>query len=87
MAGILDEAEGIMEETQPGAVRDAGIIAACQKAEHYEIASYGTMVAYARLLKHKEARKILTEILREEKRTDKIWSQLAISEINIKADK
>jgi ferritin-like metal-binding protein YciE len=87
MAGILEEAEGIMEETQPGAVRDAGIIAACQKVEHYEIASYGTMISYAKLLKHKEGKKLLETILKEEKAADKALSKLATTEINIKADK
>ncbi len=87
MAGIIEEGEGIMEETEAGAVRDAGIIAACQKAEHYEIASYGTMIAYAKLLKHTEAKKLLMGILKEEKNADKLLSKLAISEINIKADK
>ena len=87
MAGILDEGEGIMEDTQAGPVRDAGIIAACQKVEHYEIASYGTMIAYATLLKHKEAKVKLSEILKQEKKADKLLSKLASSEINIKADK
>lgn len=87
MAGILEEGEGIMKETQPGAVRDAGIIAACQKVEHYEIASYGTMVSYARLLKNKEAVEHLKTILKEEKDADKLLSKLATSEINIKAKK
>lgn len=86
MAGILDEGEGILEETAAGAVRDAGIIAACQKVEHYEIASYGTMVAYAQLLGHKEAKTILSGILEQEKKTDVLLSKLATSEINIKAD-
>ena len=85
MAGIIEEGEGILEETQPGPVRDAGIIAACQKAEHYEIASYGTMIAYAKLLKHNEAKKLLSEILTQEKNADKLLSKMAISEINIKA--
>ena len=49
MAGLIKEAEEIMEETEEGAVRDAGIISAAQKVEHYEIASYGTL---ARLQKH-----------------------------------
>lgn len=87
MEGILEEGEGILEETQPGAVRDAGIIAACQKVEHYEIASYGTMISYAGLLKHKEAKSLLNSILKEEKNADRILSKLATSEINIKADK
>lgn len=86
MAGILKEGDGILEETAPGAVRDAGIIAACQKVEHYEIASYGTMVSFAQLLKHTEAQKLLTEILNEEKKADKTLSSLATTEINDKAD-
>lgn len=85
MAGILEEGEGILEETEPGSVRDAGIIAACQKVEHYEIASYGTMVSYANLLGQKEAETLLNTILKEEKNADKLLSQLATSEINIKA--
>ena len=87
MAGILEEGEGIVEETEPGAVRDAGIIAACQKVEHYEIASYGTMISFARLLKHKEAKELLATILKQEKNADKLLSKLATSEINIKAQK
>jgi ferritin-like metal-binding protein YciE len=87
MEGILEEGESILEETEAGAVRDAGIIAACQKVEHYEIASYGTLIAYAQLLKHTEAKKLLSEILKEEKNADKLLSKLATSEINIKADK
>lgn len=55
MAGIIEEGEEILEET--GAVRDAGIIAACQKVEHYEIASYGTMSSFAKLLGYKEEKK------------------------------
>jgi ferritin-like metal-binding protein YciE len=87
MAGIVEEGEGILEETQPGAVRDAGIIAACQKAEHYEIASYGTMVAYAQLLGHKEAKKMLSGILKEEKNADRLLSKLATTTINVQADR
>lgn len=87
MAGIIEEGEGILEETEIGPVRDAGIIAACQKAEHYEIASYGTMISYAKLLKHKEAQQLLSSILKEEKNADKLLSKLATSEINIKAKK
>ncbi len=85
MAGILKEGEGILEETEPGAVRDAGIIAACQKVEHYEIASYGTMSSFARLLEHKEAKKLIDEILKEEKSADKTLSELAKTEINLEA--
>ena len=87
MAGILKEVDGIMKETQPGAVRAAGIIAACQKIEHYEIASYGTMISFSKLLKHPTAKKLLDSILKEEKNADKTLSKLATTEINIKADK
>lgn len=85
MEGLLKEAEGIMEETEPGAVRDAAIIAAAQKVEHYEIASYGTLVSYAKLFRQKDAKELLESILKEEKACDKDLSKLATSEINLKA--
>ena len=85
MNGLLKEAKEIMEETTPGAVRDAAIIAAAQKVEHYEIASYGTMATYAKLLGEKEVLKLLLETLKEEKTCDKDLTKLAKSEINIKA--
>lgn len=85
MDGLIKEAEGILEETEPGAVRDAGIIAAAQKVEHYEIASYGTLATYAKLLGEKEALKLLLETLKEEKNCDTDLTKLAKSEINLKA--
>ena len=85
MDGLLKEAEGIMEETEPGAVRDAAIIAASQKVEHYEIASYGTLATYAKLLGEKEVLNLLLETLKEEKNCDKDLTKLAKSEINFKA--
>lgn len=85
MAGILEEGEGMLEETQPGPVRDAAIIASCQKVEHYEIATYGTLVSYANLLGHKDASKLLAATLQEEKSTDEKLSVLAESEVNIDA--
>ena len=85
MQGILDEGTSIIEETQPGAVRDAGIIAASQKVEHYEIASYGTMATYAKLLGQKEVLKLLLETLKQEKTCDKDLTKLAKTEINLKA--
>lgn len=86
MAGLLKEAKGIMEETEPGAIRDAAIIAAAQKVEHYEIASYGTMATYADLLGLKEVHKLLGETLNEEKTCDKDLTKLATTEINLKAE-
>lgn len=85
MDGLLKEAKSIMEETQPGAIRDAAIIAAAQKVEHYEIASYGTMATYAKLLGEKEVLKLLKKTIDEEKTCDKDLTKLAESEINLKA--
>ncbi|TXF79316.1 ferritin-like domain-containing protein [Chryseobacterium sp.] len=85
MDGLLKEAEGIMEETEPGAVRDAAIIAAAQKVEHYEIASYGTLATYAKLLGEKEVMQLLLATLNEEKSCDKDLTKLAKTEINLKA--
>lgn len=85
MDGLLKEAEGILEETEAGAVRDAGIIAAAQKVEHYEIASYGTLATYAKLLGEKEVLKLLLETLKEEKNCDTDLTKLAKTEINLKA--
>lgn len=85
MDGLLKEAKSIMEETKPGPVRDAAIIAAAQKVEHYEIASYGTMATYAELLGLKEVKGLLGATLAEEKTCDDDLTKLAKSEINLKA--
>lgn len=85
MEGLIKEGEGIMEETEPGAVRDAAIIAAAQKVEHYEIASYGTLATYAKLLGNEEGKNLLGAILEEEKTTDELLTELAVSEINLDA--
>ncbi len=86
MVGLLKEGEGILEETEVGAVRDAGIIAACQKVEHYEIATYGTLVSFANILGHEKAGKILAQTLIEEETADVDLTELAESEINIMAN-
>lgn len=85
MDGLLKEGEGILEETVNGAVRDAGIIAAAQKVEHYEIATYGTLATYAKMLGHKEALHLLLATLKEEKSCDLSLTKLAKSEVNLKA--
>jgi ferritin-like metal-binding protein YciE len=85
MAGLLEEGEGIMEETKVGAVRDAGIIAAAQKVEHYEIATYGTLAAFAKVLGHKKSLKHLLATLNEEKQCDLDLSGLADTALNTKA--
>ena len=71
-----------MASTQMGVVRDAGLIAAGQKVKHYEIASYGTLHAYAKTLGEEKAAKLLEMTLAEEKKTDAILTAIAMSEIN-----
>ena len=85
MAGLIKEGEEILEETEPGAVRDAGIIAASQKIEHYEIATYGTLCAYAKTLGEIKAGKLLHESLEEEKAADKTLTEAAYNDINFEA--
>ena len=85
MDGLTKEAEDIMESTVQGVVRDAGIISAGQKVEHYEIATYGTLVSFAKTLGENEAASILEEILNEEKSADEKLSEISDS-INIEAD-
>ncbi|PAM93764.1 hypothetical protein B4N84_15940 [Flavobacterium sp. IR1] len=85
MAGLLKEGDSIVKETEPGAVRDAGIIAASQKIEHYEIATYGTLVAFAKTLGENDAAKLLTQTLAEEKEADCLLNDIALNAVNIVA--
>jgi ferritin-like metal-binding protein YciE len=85
MEGLIKEAEEIMEETEEGVVRDAGIISAAQKVEHYEIASYGTLMAFAATLGENDAADILKQTLEEEKEADESLSAIAESSINVEA--
>jgi len=66
-------------------VKDAALIAAAQRAEHYEIAGYGTVIAYTKLLKEKAVRKLLKATLAEEKAVDEALTELAESTINVEA--
>lgn len=85
MTGLIKEAEQIMDETEEGVVRDAGIISAAQKVEHYEIASYGTLRSFAQTLGLDEAVSLLEETLNEEKEADAKLSEIAENEINVSA--
>ncbi|MBP2284856.1 ferritin-like metal-binding protein YciE [Flavobacterium sp. CG_23.5] len=87
MSGLLKEGDSILEETMPGAVRDAGIIAASQKIEHYEIATYGTLVAFAKTLGENDVAKLLTQTLAEEKEADCVLNDIALNAVNIVAAK
>ena len=85
MQGLVEEAKEMMSEDMADDVMDAALIAAAQKVEHYEIASYGTVRTYAQLLGNKEAARLLQQTLDEEGKTDKLLSQLAERNINIEA--
>lgn len=85
MEGLIKEGEGILEETERGPVRDAGIISASQKIEHYEIASYGTLVAFATTLGETEVASLLDETLAEEKLADSVLTETAYNAINFEA--
>ncbi|MFA1284385.1 ferritin-like domain-containing protein [Citrobacter telavivensis] len=85
MEGLIEEANEVIESTEKNEVRDAALIAAAQKVEHYEIASYGTLVTLAEQLGYKNAVKLLAETLNEEKETDLKLTDLAVSNINKKA--
>jgi len=85
MDGLIKEGEGIMEETESGPVRDAGIIAASQKIEHYEIATYGTLCAFAKTLGENEAMELLATTLAEEKEADVTLTEAAYNTINFDA--
>jgi len=85
MEGLIKEGESIMEETEVGPVRDAGIIAASQKIEHYEIATYGTLAAFAQTLGEDDAVLLLEKTLSEEKDADVILTEAAYNTINFDA--
>lgn len=77
MAGLISEAESIIEDTEKDSyTRDAGLILAAQKSEHYEIASYGTLVHFARLMGEEKVARELEAILKEEKDTDSLLTCL-----------
>ena len=82
MAGIIQEATETLQEDAEGAVMDAAIIAAAQRAEHYEIGAYGTCIEWARLMGHRDVVSLLEQTLEEEKAADKKLTMLAESEIN-----
>jgi len=82
IAGIIEEGKSIMEEDFDDTTMDACLIAAGQRAEHYEMAAYGTLVAWAQAMGHAEAARLLQQTLEEEKAADKKLSGLAEGGIN-----
>ncbi len=86
MAGIIEEGEGIIEDTEEGtATRDVGLILAAQKVEHYEISTYGGLHQLAITLGLTEVADLLKETLEEEKQTDILLTQIAESSVNYEA--
>ena len=83
--GILDEGKEIMDEYADMPALDAGLLAAAQAVEHYEISRYGTLKAWATKLSMKDAVKLLDQTLTEEKKTDDALSKLAFTAINAEA--
>jgi ferritin-like metal-binding protein YciE len=80
--GIIEEGEEVMDTFKGTPALDAGLVAAAQAVEHYEMARYGTLCAWAKVLGMDEAVQVLTQTLEEEKKTDETLTQLAESEIN-----
>ncbi len=85
MEGLVKEGEEMIKEVKEGPVRDAVLIACAQKVEHYEIASYGTLIEWATKLGQTEAAEILGETLDEEKETDELLTGMAENNINDEA--
>lgn len=85
--GIIEEAQEIMKEVEDADVRDAGIVGAAQAVEHYEIARYGTLIAWARRLGNEKAVKLLEQTLEEEKNTDRLLTEVAEEAVNAEAEK
>ena len=87
MAGMIQEGQQAIEDTDDGtATRDAALIIAAQKVEHYEIAAYGSLVQLAKTMGENEIAELLQETLDEEKETDQLLTELAVSGINISAE-
>jgi len=86
MEGLIEEGKELLEEDAEEVVLDAGLIAAAQKVEHYEIAAYGTVRTWAEQLELDDAVRLLEETLTEEKQTDEKLTELATSVINEEAE-
>jgi ferritin-like metal-binding protein YciE len=85
MQGIVDESKEVMEEFKGSDALDAGLLAAAQAVEHYEISRYGTLKTWAAQLGMNDAAQLFDETLQEEKKTDQLLTQLAENSANLKA--
>jgi ferritin-like metal-binding protein YciE len=86
MKGLVEEAQELMKEQKDSSALDAALIAAAQKVEHYEIASYGTLCAWAKQMGHDDALELLKETMDEEKAADEKLTGIAESAANAKAE-
>jgi len=86
MEGMLEEGKEILQADAEDSVRDAALIAACQRVEHYEIASYGAARTFAQLLGLEEPARLLEETLQEEKNADIKLNEIAESVVNVEAE-
>jgi ferritin-like metal-binding protein YciE len=82
MEGLVKEGSEIIEEDPAPEVLDAGLIAAAQRVEHYEMAAYGTLKSFAKILGHTKAVKLLQATLQEEEKADQLLSEIAEGEVN-----
>ncbi len=87
MAGLIEEADELIEDVEKGPLLDAALIGAAQKVEHYEIAGYGTARTFAEMVGKSEHAMLLQETLDEERTTDENLTAMATSKINAKAEK
>jgi ferritin-like metal-binding protein YciE len=85
--GLIEETEEVIEEFPQGSVRDAGLAACAQAVEHYEMARYGALIAWAKAMGQNDIVSLMEETLAEEKKTDALLNDLANKEINQQAVK
>jgi len=85
MEGLIEEAQKLLKEEMPPEIRDAALIAAAQRVEHYEIAAYGSARTFAEVLDADEAMDLLEQTLEEEKETDVKLTELAEEVVNVEA--
>ena len=80
--GLIEEAEEVIGDSELGPVRDAGLIACGQAVEHYEVARYGALIAWAQVAGHSEIVALLRQTIDEEKKADKMLNELALKQVN-----
>jgi ferritin-like metal-binding protein YciE len=85
MEGLIEEGSELLKEDAEEAIRDAALIGAAQRVEHYEIAGYGTARTFAEMLGYTDAAELLQQTLDEEKETDQSLTELALTSVNIEA--